>query len=252
MIEYSDGTGASRESLKKLWKKAFADEDGFIDTFFSAGFSPERCRTAIADGTLAGMLFWFDCSVGGQKTAYIYGVATDPRAQGQGIATGLMENVHSLLSSCGYSSAILVPGSQMLFRFYEKRGYRVVSTVTECRVPAAQACRIDPIDVQTFARLRHEMLPPNGVEQLGGNLRFLEQIADCYQGEGFIAAVSRDDPSHCMEILGDEGQIAHFAGALGCEQMFCRMPGTGRQFAMGIRLDGADWVEPIYFGLAFD
>ena len=252
MIEYSDGSAVPQQELKLLWKKAFGDEQSFIDSFFEAGYAPECCRTALRDGKLVSMLFWFDCSVGSEKIAYIYGVATDPAAEGQGIATGLMENVHSLLQNCGYSGAILVPGSQGLFRFYEKRGYHVVSTVSEGTVQASHKIPVERIDAQTYAQLRDKLLKENAVRQQGRNAAFLDRLACCYRGDGFLAAVSREAPENCMEYLGDEGKLSGLAAAMGCSTLSYRMPGAGRPFAMGIWFDPASRQDAVYFGLAFD
>lgn len=252
MIEYSDGSGARLEQLKWLWKKAFGDEDDFIDTFFQTGYAPECCRVAIQDGALAGMLFWFDCSLGANKIAYIYGVATDPAAQGQGVASGLLEDVHRLLKDCGYSGAILVPASDMLFMFYEKRGYSTVSCVSEGVTHAAKRTSVEEIDVDAYEKLRREYLPVNGIKQVGRNMVYLDKLACFYRGSGFVAAVSKEDRSRCTEFLGDPDQLPGLAGALGCGTLRYRMPGPDKAFAMGIRFDGAAWTDGVYFGLAFD
>lgn len=252
MIEFSDGSAVPQQKLKRLWEKAFGDEQSFIDTFFEAAYAPECCRIAIRDGELVGMLFWFDCVLASEKIAYIYGVATDPSAEGQGIATALMENVHRLLKNGGYSGAILVPGSEALFRFYEKRGYTVVSHVSEGNVQASAKIFVEHIGADVYAQLRGKMLPDHAVEQLGRNMAFLNRLADCYRGDGFVAAMSKEDPRICMEYLGDSNKIPGFAGAVGCSTLHYRMPGKGRAFAMGMRFDGAPWQQDVYFGLAFD
>lgn len=251
MIEYSDGTGVSPQDLKLLWKKAFGDEDSFIDTFFASGYASECCRVGMQNGRPAGMLFWFDCQLEGKKLAYIYGVATDPDVQGQGVATGLMENTHSLLRSRGYCGAVLVPGSEQLFRFYEKRGYRVVSFVTEGQVTACGSTEMSAIDAETYMYLREEMSDRSCIRQIGRNQLFLAELADCYRGDGFLAAMSKHEPDRCMEYLGDAARLPGVAGGLNLETMSYRMPGQGRPFAMGIFWDGKE-QEQIYFGLAFD
>lgn len=252
MIEYSDGTGVSPQDLKLLWKKAFGDEDSFIDTFFASGYAPDCCQVGLQDGRLVGMLFWFDCLLEGERLAYIYGVATDPDAQGQGVATGLMENTHSLLRSRGYCGAVLVPGSEQLFRFYEKRGYHVVSFVTEGQVRACGSTELTAIDSKTYMELRNEMMDGSCIRQTGRNQRFLAELADCYRGEGILAAMSRQEPGRCMEYLGDAECLPQVAGGLKLETMSYRMPGQGRPFAMGLFWDGKKQVQQVYFGLAFD
>ena len=46
-------TDAEISGLRQLWKEAFGDTDGFLDAFFSTGFSPERCLYAGEGGTVA-------------------------------------------------------------------------------------------------------------------------------------------------------------------------------------------------------
>ncbi len=252
MIEFADGFAVAQQELKRLWEKAFGDEQTFIETFFETAYAPECCRVAIQDGKLAGMLFWFDCSLASEKIAYIYGVATDPTVQGQGVATELMKNVHSLLQNSGYSGAILVPGSENLFRFYEKRGYAVVGRVSEGVAQASESVRIERVDADTYGQLREKMLPPNAVHQQGRNMAFLDRLADCYCGDGFAAAISKEEPKSCMEYLGDVSKISGLAGALGCGSLPYRQPGQGRAFAMGMGFHGVSFPQDIYFGLAFD
>ena len=63
--------------LRRLWKQAFRDSDAFLDSFFSVGYSCDRCRQLSLDGQLAAALYWFDCSLAGKPVAYVYAVATD-------------------------------------------------------------------------------------------------------------------------------------------------------------------------------
>ena len=47
--------------LRALWKEAFGDTDAYLDSFFTLGFSPERCRCVTEDGQVSAALYWFDC-----------------------------------------------------------------------------------------------------------------------------------------------------------------------------------------------
>lgn len=252
MIEYAGGSEDRLPELMRLWKEAFGDTDDFIRSFFAAAYDPGRCRLALEGGRVRGMLFWFDLELDGRRVAYLYGVATAAEARGQGIAGGLLKNVHSLLADCGYFGVLLMPASEPLSRFYEKRGYRVVSRVDQGQTEARGSASARRIGAEAYMDLRRNYLPRGGLVQTGENTRFLDGLADCYRGDGFLAAVSREEPGRCVEFLGSREKIAGFAGFLGLEKLQWRAPGNGSPFAMGLRLDGEAWTEPVYFGLAFD
>ena len=108
--------------LRALWKEAFGDTDEFLDTFFTAAYSADRCRCCTENGEVIAALYWFDCSYGDEKIAYIYAVATAKAHRGRGICKRLMEDTHAYLSAHAYGAAMLVPGSEGLFAFYERLG----------------------------------------------------------------------------------------------------------------------------------
>lgn len=237
-----------RPGLTKLWQQAFGDPVSFIDLFLESGFAPERSRVCIEENRLAAMLYWFDCTLGKDRYAYIYAVATDEAFQGRGIATALMEDVHSLLAGSGYQGAILSPGSESLFRFYRRMGYETVGFVTEQTVSAGTPLPLREIGRQEFAALRRELLPANGLRQEGANLAYLSRFARFYAGADWIAAVSG---STAAEYLGPEDRIPGLLGALGLDQARVRLPGNDRPLVMGLSLNGQP-LQEVYFGFPFD
>ena len=106
--------------LRALWKEAFGDTDAYLDSFFTLGFSPERCRCMTEDGQVSAALYWFDCSCQGARLAYLYAVATAENRRGVGLCRLLMDNTHAHLKKAGYAGAILVPASASLRQMYEK------------------------------------------------------------------------------------------------------------------------------------
>ena len=85
--------------LLKLWKEVFGEYDGFWELFLDTAFSPDHCLCITEDDRITAGLYWFDCSCGNDKIAYIYAVVTDPRHRGKGLCRKLMTNVHALLQS---------------------------------------------------------------------------------------------------------------------------------------------------------
>ena len=237
--------------LRRLWKLAFGEEGAFVDLFFDQAFSSRRCRVAVTDGELSGMLYWFDCELSGKKVAYLYAVATDLAFQGKGIASGLLRDTHEYLRERGYSAAVLVPVTADLFPFYERLGYRTGGRIRETLVSPGESVSVRRISREEFAALRKRYLPEKGIRQEGENLALLSGYAEFYAGDDFTAVVAREPKPICLELLGGDCG-PELAAALGVPELTVRMPGAGRDFAMGLSLKPGGLPEKFYFGLAFD
>ena len=239
-------------ALRQLWKQAFGDSDAFLDGFFSTGYAPERCRILALDGRLAAALYWFDCEWDGHRLAYLYAVATDKAFQGQGFCRALMEDTHRHLRDLDYDGVVLVPGSDNLFRLYEKLGYRTCSTVREFSCPAAtEPVALRMLSTDEYAALRRRFLPLGGIIQEKETLVFLQTFADFYAGDNLLLAAYRDGAQLIVsELLGDIHAAGSIVKALGCSDGRFRTPGIGKPFAMFRPL--SDCPAPSYFGLALD
>ena len=242
----------SRAQLHRLWKRAFGDPDSFIRSFFAHGFDEERCLCAYREDALAAALYWFDCSQGGKKLAYLYAIATDPDFQGQGICRALMMHTHEHLQSLGYTGAVLVPGSEGLFHMYEKFGYRCFGSIRKftCEA-AAEAIALTAISAGEYARLRRAFLPEGGVVQEGAALAFLDSQMDFYTGENYLlCAVREGDTLIAAELLGNAELAPGIVKALGCAKGHFRTAQQGTPFAM--YLPFGSQPAPSYFGIAMD
>lgn len=249
MTEFRASRRSDRAALTALWQQAFGDETDFIDAFFESGYAPMRSCVAEVNGCLAGMLYWFDCALGERKMAYIYAVATEKCFRGRGIASALMADVHGLLEREGYDGSVLSPGSESLFRFYEKMGYVTTGFRWERRVSAGLPIPIREVEPEEYASIRAGLLPENGLRQEGASLAFLHRFARFFAGEGFCTAVSREG-AYCPEFLGDEARLPGLLGSLGLTEAAVRMPGEEKPCAMvkWFRKDGGE----IYLGFPFD
>ena len=87
--------------ILSLWKEVFGEYNGFWELFLDTAFQPDHCRCMIENGQVTAGLYWFDCSCGQDKIAYIYAVATDPAHRGKGLCRKLMADVHELLQVQG-------------------------------------------------------------------------------------------------------------------------------------------------------
>ncbi len=239
--------------LVQLWKEAFGEYDGFWELFLDTGFLADHCRCITKNGQPIAGLYWFDCSCGSDKIAYIYAVVTDPSHRGKGLCRTLIEDVHALLKNRGYTSAMLVPADEGLREMYRKMSYEDCTTVAALSCSAADfPAEIRTVAAEEYASLRRQLLPENAVIQEGINLSFLAAQAQLFAGNDFLLAAWREhNMLHGMELLGNAAAAPGILRALGCEEGSFRTPGSGKPFAMIHRLqDNA--VVPEYFGFSFD
>lgn len=240
-------------ALRGLWKEAFGDSDDFLDMFWRTAFSYDRCRCVTVDGEVAAALYWFDCECRGERVAYIYAVATAKKYRGRGICRGLMKDTHGHLRGLGYVGGLLVPGSEGLFDFYAKLGYKSCGSIGEITCVAAEkTTEIRRVDIDEYAKLRRDFLPHGGVVQEGENLAFLKEQAELYTGDSFLLAARRaENRLYGLELLGDAEKTSEILRSLGCTEGIFRLPDGNKSFAMYFPLYEKH-PAPEYFGLAFD
>lgn len=239
--------------LRQLWKTAFGDTDAFLDSFFRTAFSCDRCRCVLDGNAVAAVLYWFDCTIGDEKTAYIYAVATHPDFRNRGLCRMLMADTHALLKARGYASALLVPQKESLRAMYAGMGYRNCGglEVRECTAADTPAA-LRAIGAEEFAALRRQFLPEQGVVQECENLAFLAEQLQFYTGDGFLlAAYAEDRTLHGVELLGCCTNLPGIVKALDCDRGSFRRPGSAIPFAM-FRPVTDSAITPSYFGFAFD
>ena len=245
----------SRETqqLLKLWKAVFGEYNGFWELFLDTGYQPDHCCCMVENGRVTAGLYWFDCSCGNDKIAYVYAVVTDPAHRGKGLCRKLMADVHALLLDRGYASVMLVPAEKGLREMYRKMGYDDCTTVSELDCTAGEtAAEVRCIDAEEYARLRRKLLPEKGVVQEGENLSFLAAQARLFAGEDFLlAAYLENDQLQGMELLGNPATAPGILRALGCKTGKFQIPGKDRPYAMLHKLK-EDTAIPRYFGLAFE
>lgn len=243
-------TPSQTGDLRRLWQQAFGDTEAYLDAFWQTAFSPDRCRCLVTENRLAAALYWLDCACRGQKLAYLYAVATDGAFRGRGLCHRLMADTHAHLAAKGYAGAVLVPGSEALFRLYEDMGYRPFGGIREFTAaqsgPAADLRQIAPGE---YADLRKTFLPEGSVLQEGPTLTFLQTQVSFYAGDGAVLAAALDgDHAFIPELLGSV-PAERIAAALGVKTVTCRTPGDA-PFGMYLPLENAP--PPAYFGFALD
>lgn len=247
-------TPAQIPALRALWTDAFGDTEAYLDSFFTLGFSPDRCRCVTVDGELAAALYWFDMTCRAQSVAYLYAVATKPDFRGRGLCRALMADTHQILKERGYAGAILSPENEGLARMYGTMGYSHCASISEWVCEAGEPMAdLRKVDAEGYNARRNELLPTGGVRLEETALAFLAAHGEFYVGKDFVLAASRseDGSLFCPELLGDASAAPGILTALGCRRGTFRAPGSQRPFAMFRPLQ--DWAKaPQYLGIAFD
>lgn len=158
--------------LKEIWKLCFGDEDSFIDFYFENRDWLRETAVLVTDGRILSMLTMIPVALtagDGEKTraSMLYAIATHPGFQKRGFAEQLIEYSNEYLLTKSVLATLLVPAGEDLFRFYEKRGYRVGFFVREALLsreeiekltgPAAP-CRIRPVGSERYNLIRRDQL----------------------------------------------------------------------------------------------
>ena len=244
---------AQTTQLVRLWKEAYGEYDGFWELFLDTAFAPDHCRCVTENGQVIAGLYWFECSCGGDKIAYVYAVVTDPRHRGRGLCRKLMADVHALLKEHGYDSVMLVPADEGLREMYRKLGYEDCTGISELTCTAGEtSLELRNVSPEEYAALRRKLLPEVSVLQEGIQLPFLAAQAQLFAGQDFLLAAWREeDMLHGMELLGNTNAAPGILRALGCGQGIFQIPGKEKPFAMIHKLT-EDAVSPGYFGFSFD
>ena len=241
-IEFRPPRPEEEPQLRALFTEAFCDA-AFTDLFFRTGFSPDRCLVA-ADGELLAAQHWFDCSLDGKKAAYLYGIAAFKKYRGRGFGSKLVQEGVEYLKRMGFDIILLVPAEASLFGYYQRFGFRTVSTIREMRITAGTPLPIRRLSTGEYAALRRTYLPAHSLLQEGPCLDLLAGYANFYATPNAVAAVT---DGTVWELLGDPDDAPGLLGALGLPSASVRTPGDGRPFAMAIGTE-----PPVYLGLALD
>ena len=239
--------------LVQLWKEAFGEYNGFWELFLDTGFLPDHCRCIMENGQPIAGLYWFDCSCGDSKIAYVYAVVTDSRQRGRGLCRKLMADTHAHLKGKGYSSVMLVPADAGLREMYRKMGYEDCTTIGKLSCKSAgTAAEIRNVSREEYAALRRKLLPEGSVLQESIQLVFLEAQAQLFAGKDFLlAAYLEGETLHGLELLGNTHAAPEILTAVGCAEGTFQIPGKETPFAMIHKLT-EDAFTPAYLGFSFD
>jgi ribosomal protein S18 acetylase RimI-like enzyme len=251
MIRFAQA--GDRARLMELWASIFGDPAEAIEGYFARRHADENMLVFVEGGALCGMLSMLPLTlVSGNASfpaRYVYAVATDPVFRGRGIATELIFRAHEIMVARGDQASVLVPASERLFGYYEKRGYRTSFFIDALTFDAAAlppfpaGGAYDACAPGAYARLRDAAFSGRGLyarwdeksvafacEGLNLTKLKLDKGVGCAlweKGEGGVFV--RELALSGMNVL-DAMAILH--GAAGASSYRVRLPGGGAPFGM--------------------
>ncbi len=122
------------KGIIKLWSKTFGDSYEYVESFIDTFSNKAEFLTKEVNSETASMLCMIDCSLSDKKGKYIYACATDDEYRKSGFMTQLLNEARDKAQKDGYDFLVLVPATESLFDYYEKRGYKKFFKVKEIKV----------------------------------------------------------------------------------------------------------------------
>lgn len=112
------------EQCRALWKEAFGDNDSFIEQFMNRYYNPENLLHIGTEKKLFSMLHLIPFDYNNGTIGIIYALATATEERSRGYATILIQRAIETAQKRGYTHIALIPASEQLFSYYNKRGFK--------------------------------------------------------------------------------------------------------------------------------
>lgn len=111
------------DNMLRLWREGFGDDEAFVREYLLVWRPQGRPFVKRVDGRIvsAADVLWFDCN--GVPVAYIYGVVTDKRFRGRGLASELVAEILGYVRASGGCVAMLIAADKGLSEWYRWMGF---------------------------------------------------------------------------------------------------------------------------------
>jgi hypothetical protein len=112
----------------RLWHIAFGETDLSVQTFLSRYYFEECALKEKVDGHVVSMAFMIPCHTPYGLGAYLYGIATLPDYQHQGLSSKLINRLLEKCKANGMAFSFLIPAEDSLVAYYNRFGYQTTET----------------------------------------------------------------------------------------------------------------------------
>lgn len=116
------------QDIIHVWKKCFGEDDPSIYTFLSRYYFNHCTMLEKVDGHVVSTVFMIPCQTQFGLAAYLYGIATLPEYQHQGISGRLIRQMLEKSRENGAVFNFLIPADDKLKDYYAKFGYMNTQT----------------------------------------------------------------------------------------------------------------------------
>ena len=206
--------------LSSLWQEAFDESPEDVEIFYETAFSRDRALIVWEQNPVAG-IYWIDAQIAGQKAAYLYAFAVDKNCRSKGIGKALLRQTLETLKGEGYKAAVLVPGEESLYSYYEKAGFtafgKTEKIIVEEKVPGLPVKKITP---DAYFAKRQELAP--AVTWGKEAVSYLGKLCDLYAGNDWLLAIGREG---VQEFIGNAQDLPHILYTLNIEKTSVLAPG---------------------------
>ena len=206
--------------LSFLWQEAFGEDQEDVERFYETAFSCDRALLVQEQNPVAG-IYWIDAQIAGHKVAYLYAFAVDKTCRSKGIGKTLLAKTLETLKGEGYKAAVLVPGEESLYSYYQKADFapfgKTEKVTVEKKAPGLPVKKITP---DAYLAKRQGLAPAVvwGEEAVS----YLGKLCDLYAGEDWLLATGREG---VQEFIGNTQDLPHILYTLNIEKTSVLAPG---------------------------
>lgn len=240
MVACRKAEAVDAPAIIALWEAVFGDDAATIAHILDAFAGRGNVFVAEGEGTLQASLLAVPCHAGNGNGVYLYALATKPECRGYGVMSGLMKFAEEEARSRGAAFSALIPASDSLFGFYEKRGYKTASM--RLLGKDAEAKSVADISFSTLTPEQYLGLRGSVFDRIYKNLHPIHFslsrtafILDDLAAEGYGAAVSgagyaiyHTETSFVAELAADEVEaerlLCAIAGRTGKSRFLLTLP----------------------------
>lgn len=187
MVELRKARTGEEKAVAALWGRVFGDDEAFLAEFYRRCLPYERMLVLAEDGVVRSILCAPEMTMRfpnrkSLKCGYMYALATDPEARGQGFGRDMMRYGEVYLKNEGADCAILVPAEPSLFQFFDSLGYVPAFSHLRREIPGDQVVPVEgaaPAEPGEYNGLRRRWLEGRCYADCGDGLvefqRYLSQ-----------------------------------------------------------------------------
>lgn len=206
--------------LTQLWQEAFGDGREDVENFLETVFSCDRALLVQEQNPVAG-IYWMDAQIAGRKAAYLYAFAVARTYRSRGVGKALLKRTLQTLEEAGYEAAVLVPGEESLYTYYEKADFvpfgKTQKRTIEKKAPGLPAKKIS---AETYFALRQKANPD--VQWTEAAVSYLGRFCDFYTGEDWLLALGGEA---VRDFFGSPESLPHILYTLNIEKASALLPG---------------------------